>query len=483
MCLDGKDVVVLLDSGSLVTLVRSDLVVKKNVHPRKMAVVCVHGDTREYPVTTVSFETSLGNLCHQVGLVPKLPHDAIVGRDFPKFWELWDCPDSPVGGSSEPEPSTPESSNCEDYPEFPCSVLAGETPVPREEPATSEEEQRPLGLDDLKLHRENFITEQLRDPTLLRARENVVKIDGELVNPDERIALPYFIIERDLLYRVSQRIEDTVEQLVVPKPYRKMVLELAHGHILGGHLGAEKTRERITQRFYWPGITKEVELYCSSCPVCQINAPMPHFRSPLVPLPIIEVPFERIAMDLVGPLLKSTRGHQHILVIMDYATRYPEAIPLRNTSAKTIAKELFQVVTRVGLPKEILTDQGTPFMSRVTRELCKLLKVTQLRTSVYHPQTDGLVERFNKTLKQMLRKVVDKDGKNWDYLLPYLMFAIREVPQSSTGFSPFELLYGRHPQGLLDIARETWESVMVLPSCCSPSFDMCWRPSWFLGFL
>ena len=87
----------------------------------------------------------------------------------------------------------------EDSPEFPFSVLAGETPVPREEPATSEEEQRPIGFDDLEVHRENVVTEQLRDPRLLRARENVVKIDGELVNPDERVALPYFIIERDLL--------------------------------------------------------------------------------------------------------------------------------------------------------------------------------------------------------------------------------------------------------------------------------------------
>uniref|UniRef100_A0A8C5PIZ8 Integrase catalytic domain-containing protein n=1 Tax=Leptobrachium leishanense TaxID=445787 RepID=A0A8C5PIZ8_9ANUR len=188
-----------------------------------------------------------------------------------------------------------------------------------------------------------------------------------------------------------------------------------------------------------------------------MSAPLPHFRSPLVPLPIIEMPFERIAMDLVGPLPKSARGHQYILVIMDYATRYPEAIPLRQTSAKNIAKELLQVFSRVGIPKDLLTDQGTPFMSRVTKELCKLFKVTHLRTSVYHPQTDGLVERFNKTLKSMLKKVVDKDGKNWDYLLSHLMFAIREVPQSSTGYSPFELLYGRHPRGLLDIAKETWE--------------------------
>uniref|UniRef100_A0A8C5M0U9 ribonuclease H n=1 Tax=Leptobrachium leishanense TaxID=445787 RepID=A0A8C5M0U9_9ANUR len=162
-------------------------------------------------------------------------------------------------------------------------------------------------------------------------------------------------------------------------------------------------------------------------------------------------------MDLVGPLVKSARGHQYILVVLDYATRYPEAMPLRNSSAKSIAKELVLMFSRVGIPKEILTDQGTPFMSRVMRELCKLMGIKQLRTSVYHPQTDGLVERFNKTLKSMLRKVIDRDGRNWDLLLPYLMFSIREVPQASTGFSPFELLYGRHPRGLLDVVKETWE--------------------------
>ncbi|KAJ8356897.1 hypothetical protein SKAU_G00196910 [Synaphobranchus kaupii] len=143
--------------------------------------------------------------------------------------------------------------------------------------------------------------------------------------------------------------------------------------------------------------------------------------------------------------------------MLDYATRYPEAIPLRTMATKGIARELMLLFSRVRLPEEILTDQGTPFMSRIMRDLCQLMKVTQLRTSVYHPQTDGLVEWFNQTLKKMLKKTMEADGRNWDQLLPFVLFAIREVPQVSTGFSPFELLYGRRPRGLLDLAKEAWE--------------------------
>ncbi|KAL0148983.1 hypothetical protein M9458_055787 [Cirrhinus mrigala] len=100
---------------------------------------------------------------------------------------------------------------------------------------------------------------------------------------------------------------------------------------------------------------------------------------------------------------------------------------------------------------------GTPFMSRLMADLCRLLRVKQLRTTVYHPQTDGLVERFNQTLKQMLRRVAAEDRRDWDLMIPYVMFGIREVPQASTGFTPFELLFGRQPRGLLDVAREAWE--------------------------
>lgn len=110
---------------------------------------------------------------------------------------------------------------------------------------------------------------------------------------------------------------------------------------------------------------------------------------------------------------------------------------MRKANGKQIAKELFLLSSHVRIAKEILTD---PFMSRVTSELCDLLPVKLVRTSVYHPQMDGLVERFNKTLKAMLRKAIVEDGRNWDQLLLYVLFAVKEIPQSSTGFSPFDLL-------------------------------------------
>ncbi len=180
-------------------------------------------------------------------------------------------------------------------------------------------------------------------------------------------------------------------------------------------------------------------------------------KAPLRPLPLMQVPFERIGMDLIGPLERSARGHRFALVLVDYATRYPEAVALRNISAKSVAEALFSMISRVGIPKEILTDQGTAFMSRTIRELYELLGIKSIRTSVYHPQTDGLVERFNRTLKTMIRKFVHEDAKNWHKWLEPLLFAVREVPQASTGFSPFELLYGRQPRGVLDVLSETWE--------------------------
>ncbi len=137
----------------------------------------------------------------------------------------------------------------------------------------------------------------------------------------------------------------------------KTVLELGHEIPLAGHLGVDKTRQRILRRFFWPTIFRDVAEFCECCEKCQMTTKRKIPPAPLIPLPIISEPFKKIAMDIVGPLPRSRAGNIYILVICDYATRYLEAIPLRSIDAAHIAEELIKVFARVGVPEEILTDQ------------------------------------------------------------------------------------------------------------------------------
>ena len=237
---------------------------------------------------------------------------------------------------------------------------------------------------------------------------------------------------------------------MLPQQCRQAVLQLAH------HMGITRTKNRLLQRYYWPGVFTDVANYCRTCEVCQKSNPKSPPRAKMVSLPVIELPFQRVAMDVIGPLPRTQRGNRFILTICDYATRYPEAIPLPSVEAPRVAREVVNLFSHVGVPDEILTDQGTNFMSSLLEEIYQLLHIKKIRTTPYHPQTDGLVERFNGTLKSMLRKFVSRSQRDWDEYLPYLLFAYREVPQETTGFSPFDLLYGCHVRGPLDVLREGW---------------------------
>ncbi|KAI2666655.1 Gypsy retrotransposon integrase-like protein 1 [Labeo rohita] len=217
----------------------------------------------------------------------------------------------------------------------------------------------------------SFAKEQHADDRLKHCWTQVRIIEGQETQPGSH-SLPYFVVQNGLLYCVAQRRGEEKPLLVVPKSKTETVLELAHSHPLAGHLGVHNTIQRIWDGFHWPGLEAEVKRFCEACPTCQRTSPRKPPPSPLIPLPIIEVPFEHIGMDLVGPLPKSARGHEHILVIVDYATRYPEAVPLRKATAKNIARELLLLFSRVGIPSEILTDQGTPFMSRLMADLNSL---------------------------------------------------------------------------------------------------------------
>lgn len=186
------------------------------------------------------------------------------------------------------------------------------------------------------------------------------------------------VLKEGLLYW----IEGEKELLVVSKRLKATILKLAHDIPLAGHLAVEKTLSRIKQQFTWSQVRKEVEEYCLTCQECQKTQIKTPPDTPLIPLPLVDRPFDRVGIDTVGPLTKSAAGHTHILVLIDYATRYPEAVPLRSTHAKILAKELMGIFSRVGFLREILTDRGTNFMSNTLKNMWPLLKAHPLKTSV-----------------------------------------------------------------------------------------------------
>ena len=180
-------------------------------------------------------------------------------------------------------------------------------------------------------------------------------------------------------------------------------------------------------------------------------------KAPVQSVPWVHIPFDKVAIDLIGPLHPVTnRGKRYILTVVDYATRYPEAVPLEKIDTESIAEALIGIFSRVGFPREILSDNGSQFVSQVMKEVTRLISVKQLFSSPYHPLANGLCEKCNGTLKKMLIRMSNEQPKEWDRFIEPLLFAYREVPQESTGFSPFELLYGRTLRGPMSILRDLW---------------------------
>ena len=180
---------------------------------------------------------------------------------------------------------------------------------------------------------------------------------------------------------------------------------------------------------------------CSSCVTCAaVKGQGNHGRPPIVSIPV-GGPFDCIGMDFVE-LDVTQDGHRYALVFQDYLTKWPKVYALSNRKAETVAKCLLDLVWKHGVPNRIIHDQAAEFLSEVLQETAALLGLDQLPTSGGHPQTDGLMERFNHTLKQMLAKVVTKNGRDWDKQLGLVLLAYRAAPHSSMGMSPFYLLYG-----------------------------------------
>ena len=181
-------------------------------------------------------------------------------------------------------------------------------------------------------------------------------------------------------------------------------------------------------------------------------------KAQLQPIPAFDEPFSRILIDCVGPLPRTKSGNEYLLTIMCTSTRFPEAIPLRNIKTKSIVKALIKFFTFVGLPKSVQSDQGSNFMSGIFQQVMHELGIKQYRSSAYHPESQGALERFHQTLKNMIRSYCFDSEKDWDEGIHLLLFAVRESVQESLGFSPFELVFGHSVRGPLKLLKEKFLS-------------------------
>jgi transposase InsO family protein len=244
-------------------------------------------------------------------------------------------------------------------------------------------------------------------------------------------------------------------RLVVPSKMRESVMERFHADKFeGAHLGVEKTFSKLRLRFYWSTMRKDVENWIKGCKVCQQKKHVQKLGAGhLQPIPV-SYPWEYIAVDFAGPLTLSHRGNRYIMVATCLFTKWAEAWAIPAITAEVSAKILTeQMFCRFGLPDVLLTDQGSQFTSAVTKEVCKLLAIDKLFTTAYHPQTNGQTEKFNRTLKTMLRTLIqDRHQKDWDEFIPYILMAYRAAPHKSTNDSPYYLVFGREPRLPLDVS-------------------------------
>ena len=214
-----------------------------------------------------------------------------------------------------------------------------------------------------------------------------------------------------------------------------------------GHRGMIKSLYRLMQDYYWRGMQEEVYHAIRNCIKCQESKLVR--KKVRLPLIITDTPtkaLEKVSLDYYGPLKVTQKGNEYILTMQCLLTKFVVAVPLSETTALATAKALVNNLFCVyGIPVSILTDQGRNFISHVMEDLAKIFRIKKYRSSAFHPQTSGSIERYHHTLTEYLKLYVEEKTE-WDEILPLAVFSYNSCRNESTGFSPFELLFGRKPR-------------------------------------
>lgn len=296
-----------------------------------------------------------------------------------------------------------------------------------------------------------LITEQKQDESLRKCWELASNDKGG------------FVVKDGILYHNEKVLSQSFLQLCLPINRRLTVLRLAHD-TAGGHLAARKTRDRIRFTFYWPSLMRDVRKYIQECEICQKRARITsRDRVPITPIPRAERAFAHWFMDCAGPLFNQKVDFNYALILVDSATRWPAAYALRSLTAKNFCDAILQLWQFTGCGNEVSSDCGSNFTSQLTQEFMKRLGCSPRFTTPGHPQGNGLAERMVGSVKSMISKLAADHPQQWHKYLGFALWALREVPNETTGVPPWVLAFGHLPRGPLSILKETWIGERELP--------------------
>ena len=308
------------------------------------------------------------------------------------------------------------------------------------------------GVDIMRLQCNDNVIRQVMEYVKRGQRPRYL---GRFPDPEMRALLAKFsslqVID-SILYRIAYIDGKSSPQVVLPASCREEVMFILHDDM--GHVGRDRTLDLVRSRFYWPGMTKDVEAKVTSCMRClQRKAGVPLPRAPLVNIQTSQ-PMELVCLDFLS--IEPSKGYGNILVITDHFSRYAQAIPTRNQTAQTTAKVFYEnFVVHYGIPARIHSDQGRNFESQLLKQLCLILGTEKSRTTPYHPQGNGMCERFNRTLLNMLGTLPSDRKSCWKDSIGTIVHAYNCTKHDSTGFTPFELMFGRPPRLPVDLIYGT----------------------------
>ena len=290
-------------------------------------------------------------------------------------------------------------------------------------PGTSDEEMRKLQLDDPVIGPvlRHLQDGQQHDGNTCRSQSPQTRW---LLEQWQRLELRNGVLGR----RFVNQDDSEWFQLIVPHSLRNQILEELHGGVAGGHFGEEKTMGRLQAHFYWPGQWADVRNWCRTCPMCVTRkTPTPRQRGSLGTIRA-GYPMQIVAVDILGPLPKTKDGNAYVLVASDYFTRWVEAYAIPNQEAVTVAQKLVdELFCRFSTLEQLHSDQGHQFESDLIAEVCRILKIHKTRTTPYHPQGDGLVKRFNRTLLNMLATMTKEQPGDWDCHIRSVCLAYKQL--------------------------------------------------------